>query len=184
MPQIGILPLGASWSGVVPLLAQYLHQELRRPVFVTNQPLDTKYAFDSVRKQYYSTQLLAGLQQFITDPDDRILALVEFDLYIPIFTYVFGEAQLDGPAAIVSMFRLRPEFYGLPVNESLVHERVIKECTHELGHTFGLRHCNNYECVMHVSTYVEEIDLKTSQFCIVCQGQLFGAAYERLVAQK
>ena len=79
-----------------------------------------------------------------------------------------GEAQLNGPAAIVSITRLRNEFYGLPKNDTLLRERMEKEAIHELGHTFGLVHCRNDLCVMRPSTYVENIDLKPPQLCYSC----------------
>jgi len=113
--------------------------------------------------------LLLGLKNLLSPGADKYLAVIDLDLFIPILTFVFGEAQLDGPMAIVSTFRLHPEFYGLPKNDSLVLQRLEKESIHELGHTFGLRHCPDYQCVMTASTDVEEIDLKGVEFCPDCQ---------------
>ena len=76
--------------------------------------------------------------------------------------------RLDGRVAVVSSHRLRPEAYGLPENEDLVFKRLEIETVHELGHTFGLLHCFEPTCVMHASTYVEEIDLKSPEFCTDC----------------
>ena len=70
------------------------------------------------------------------------------DLYIPVLTFVFGEAQLSDGGAVVSAHRLRQEFYGMPTDPELLHERLLKESLHELGHTYGLRHCPDYTCVM------------------------------------
>ena len=72
----------------------------------------------------------------------------------------------------MSTCRLRTEFYGLPADEGVLVERVIKECVHELGHTFGLVHCHDYDCVMHSSTAVDEVDLKRSELCGRCAAQL------------
>jgi archaemetzincin len=94
--------------------------------------------------------------------------ITDFDLYVPVLTFVFGEAQLNGKAAIVSAHRLYPEFYGLPPNEDLFLARLIKEMNHELGHTYGLRHCLNFECVMHSSSNVDEIDIKGEALCKKC----------------
>jgi archaemetzincin len=94
--------------------------------------------------------------------------VVEVDLFIPVLTFVFGEAQLNGPAAIVSTHRLSNQFYGLGRNPKLMLERLQKELVHELGHTFGLYHCHQFECVMRSSTYVEEIDMKLSRPCDAC----------------
>jgi len=94
------------------------------------------------------------------------------DLYVPVLTYVFGEAQLNGKAAVVSSYRLRDELYGLPKNPQRLKERLEKEAVHELGHTFGLIHCRNPNCVMYATTYAEEIDLKSRNFCRVCSALL------------
>ncbi|HEY6951748.1 MAG TPA: hypothetical protein VI758_05035, partial [Bacteroidota bacterium] len=77
--------------------------------------------------------------------------------------------QLAGTAAVVSTHRLQNQFYGLPVDDLLMQERLQKEIVHELGHTFGLYHCRQFECVMRSSTYVEEIDLKHTGLCGACE---------------
>jgi archaemetzincin len=104
----------------------------------------------------------------------RILAVTSVDLFIPVLTYVFGEAQLGGPAAVVSTNRLRSEKYGLPPDPETLISRLEKEAVHELGHTFGLFHCSEPACVMHASTYVEEIDPKEASFCATCLQALRG----------
>jgi archaemetzincin len=89
-------------------------------------------------------------------------------LFIPIFTFVFGEAQLGGRAALVSVRRLRQEFYGLAPDKAMLYARAEKEVLHELGHTLGLVHCRSFECVMRFSNSIEEVDLKSSDFCESC----------------
>jgi archaemetzincin len=81
---------------------------------------------------------------------------------------VFGEAQLADGGAVVSTHRLRQEFYGMPTDPDLLHQRLLKEALHELGHTYGLRHCADYTCVMSASNGVERIDLKRAEFCPTC----------------
>jgi archaemetzincin len=136
---------------------------------------DPELCFDRSRGQYNSTQLLRHL---LADPEpgaERILAVTSVDLFIPVLTFVFGEAQVGGRAAVVSLHRLRAEAYGLPADEPLLAERLAKEAIHELGHTRGLLHCPDLDCVMHASTYVEEIDLKPASFCRTCRGTIRGA---------
>ena len=139
---------------------------------------DARKAHDNVRGQYNSTSLLVNLLEMLPGPDSRIVGFTNVDLFIPILTFVFGEAQLDGPAAVVSSCRLHNQFYGLPGNFDLLVERLEKECLHEVGHTSNLIHCDSYDCVMHSSTSVEEIDIKGRTFCSVCRksmnGDLFG----------
>ena len=102
----------------------------------------------------------------------RVLGVAGVDLFIPVLTYVFGEAQLDGRAAVVSTFRLDNELYGLPPDPALLYARLVKEAIHELGHTYDLLHCHRNRCVMASSTYVENIDLKSERFCDRCLGTL------------
>jgi len=85
---------------------------------------------------------------------------------------VFGEAQLDNQAALTSVHRLRQEFYGLPEDERLFFERCEKESLHELGHAFGLVHCREWECVMHSSNSIEQVDLKGGRCCDRCSALL------------
>jgi archaemetzincin len=97
-----------------------------------------------------------------------VVGVTAVDLFVPVLTYVFGEAQLGGRAVVVSTHRLRPEAYGLPADDELVAARTEKEALHELGHTWGLRHCHAPDCVMRASTYAEEIDLKPAALCDRC----------------
>ena len=129
-------------------------------------------AYDYSREQYNSTFLLSKIIEFQPENTKKIIGLTDVDLFVPVLTFVFGEAQLNGSAAIVSISRLKNEFYGLPKNELLLEQRIQKEVIHELGHTFGLFHCKNYECVMSSSMYVENIDLKNHEFCGKCRNIL------------
>jgi archaemetzincin len=146
---------------------------LGAPARCTSSKLDLRPAFDASRRQYNSTVLLAQLLRLEADPADKLVAVVDVDLFIPVLTFVFGEAQLDGRAAIVSTARLRNEFYGLEGDVILERARLEKEVVHELGHTFGLLHCRQFECVMRSSTYVEEVDVKRVEMCAQC-GKLLG----------
>lgn len=142
------------------------------PVTIHPASFDFAQAYDSVRRQVNSTALLAQILHDRTDLKDKRIAVVDVDLFIPILTFVFGEAQLQGCAAVVSTHRLSNQFYGLARNDILMRERLTKEVVHELGHTYGLYHCRQYECVMRSSTYVEEIDLKRVLPCPACAGLL------------
>jgi archaemetzincin len=109
------------------------------------------------------------MQSFLTEDSWRMLGISAVDLYIPILTFVFGEAQMGGPCAVISAHRLRQEFYGLTPDHELFRQRVIKEAVHELGHTVNLTHCEDYRCVMASSHAVEWIDLKDSKLCAACR---------------
>lgn len=135
-------------------------------------PLNGSFALNVSRNQYGSTPLISALLEKFEDFNGKILGVTSGDLFVPVLTYVFGEAQLDGKVAVVSSHRLRDEYYGLQQNVDLLELRLIKEAIHELGHAFGLLHCSNYMCVMHSSTGVEEIDVKTEKLCAECRNKL------------
>jgi archaemetzincin len=112
------------------------------------------------------------MQDYVHRDSWRVLGVAGVDLYIPILTFVFGEAQMGGPCAIISSHRLRQEFYGLPEDSSLFHSRLIKEAVHEIGHTLDLAHCDDYSCAMAASHAVEWIDLKQNIFCRSCASRV------------
>jgi archaemetzincin len=133
---------------------------------------DPELAFDASRGQYNSRVLLAKLLEQQTQAGDRVLGVAGVDLFIPVLTYVFGEAQLDGPAAVVSTYRLDNQIYGLPADPERLLQRLCKEAIHELGHTYNLLHCHRHPCVMTSSTYVDGIDQKSGRFCDACRQRL------------
>lgn len=148
-------------------LAGRLAPIFRMACQVRPERLDVAFARDSARNQYHSTAVLQAMQP-LTAPGVRLLAVTSMDLYVPVLTFVFGEAQLSGSCAVVSVHRLHEEFYGLPARPDLMSQRLVKEAVHELGHTFGLRHCDDWRCVMTSSHGVERIDVKDADFCSQC----------------
>lgn len=129
-------------------------------------------AYDEKRRQYRSVEILKMLAQHAPRDSYRLLGITDVDLAIPMLTFLFGQAQFDGPIAVVSLCRLREEFYGLPPQKSLLRERTAKEVLHELGHTFGLVHCSEPTCAMSLATHIELVDAKTEQYCARCGTQL------------
>ncbi|MBZ5619777.1 MAG: archaemetzincin [Acidobacteriia bacterium] len=172
MKPIHLIPL-TSVNGVVGLdrlehLAATLARTFRTPCRIRPETFDISFSLDERRGQYYSTAIIQRLER-VADSDARVLGVTACDLYVPVLTFVFGEAQLDGNCAVVSGARLKDEFYGLPPSENLFRERLIKEAAHELGHTFGLRHCADWRCVMASSHAVERLDVKGAEFCRACR---------------
>jgi archaemetzincin len=149
-------------------LASSLARAFRTPCRIRPDMFDVSPAEDARRRQYHSTAILLQMERAV-DPDARVLGVTGCDLYVPVLTFVFGEAQLDGNCAVVSTARLKEEFYGLPPREDLMRERLVKEAAHELGHTFGLRHCMDWRCVMSSSHGVERLDIKGAEFCATCR---------------
>lgn len=168
-----LLPIGAIDGGLLRHLAPALANTFGMPCEVLSTALDPEFAFHGERQQYHSSEILVRMQNLLKPNSWRILGVTCADLYIPILTFVFGEAQMGGQCAVVSLHRLRQEFYGLPHNQDLLRHRLVKEAVHEIGHTINLTHCDDYQCVMAPSHAVEWIDLKDSLLCPSCHSQIF-----------
>jgi archaemetzincin len=170
-----LLPIGKLDGGLLTDLAPALANTFGVACEVIPSSLDPEFAFHGERQQYHSSEILARMQDLVTPHSWRVLGVTAVDLYIPILTFVFGEAQMGGPCAVVSLYRLRQEFYGLPSDRNLVQSRLLKEAVHEIGHTLNLTHCDDYRCAMAPSHAVEWIDLKESWLCSACHGRIFEA---------
>ena len=138
---------------------------------------DVDFALNPDRNQYYSTMILEKLAAAAPDQAEKVLAITSADLFIPILTHVFGEAQIGGKACIISTYRLKEDL-GPDVLASF-NQRVVKEAIHELGHTFNLRHCPDQTCCMHYCRSIKDVDRKSEQFCRYCK-VLMGDEIKRL----
>ena len=165
---ISLVPVGEVFRGHLETLAEGLTARLGVACSVQGRAVDASSAFHPQRRQYSSTEILKRLAPYMSSETWQVLGVTELDLFIPILTFVFGEAQLGGRGAVVSLRRLRQEFYGMPADPEILTARLLKESLHELGHTLGLRHCLAYRCAMSSSHAVESIDLKEAEFCATC----------------
>jgi archaemetzincin len=129
-------------------------------------PLD--FAFDAARGQYASIAVLEMLARRCPGDASKLVAVTGRDLFIPVLTFVFGQAQLGGRVAVVSLARLRQEFYGLEPDAEVLRGRVVREALHETGHAFGLVHCADRGCAMALATGVRQIDWRHDAFCPAC----------------
>jgi len=153
-------------------IADSVCQEFEHPVTTREVHMDLSEYFDAGRRQYNGNDLLKMLDGMYFPESLKKVGLFSVDLFIPILTYIFGQAVLGGQTGIASLYRLNNEFYGMPKDVRLLRERFIKEVVHETGHAFGLIHCHTPSCVMRSSTYVEDIDQKKSRLCINCRKEL------------
>ncbi|MGB9075078.1 MAG: archaemetzincin family Zn-dependent metalloprotease [Terriglobales bacterium] len=175
MRVLELLPIGNFDERLLREVAPALADAFRVRCRIGGARLDPQFAFHPERQQYHSSELLHRLQDYAANGAWRVLGVTNVDLYIPILTFVFGEAQVGGPCAVVSAHRLAQEFYGLPPDPALLRDRLIKEAVHEVGHTLDLTHCDDYACVMAASHAVEWIDLKEATLCASCRSRALEA---------
>jgi archaemetzincin len=138
---------------------------------IITEPLSIpQNALDKKRCQYSSSTLLNEVNALAakTNIFQRLLGVVDLDIYAPGLNYVFGEAYTPGKAALISLWRLKPEFYKDPANPSVYGQRVAKEAVYELGHTLGVKHCQHSSCVMHFSNSIFDTDKKQTLLCDDC----------------
>jgi archaemetzincin len=176
MKMLELLPIGNFDERLLTKVAPALADAFRVPCQIVGARLDPKFAFHAERQQFHSSEIIQAMQRHAANGAWRVLGITGVDLYIPILTFVFGEAQMGGPCAVVSAHRLTQQFYGLPHDPDLFLQRLIKEAVHEVGHTLDLTHCDDYSCAMAPSHAVEWIDLKEAVLCPSCLGRALEAA--------
>jgi archaemetzincin len=166
---ITLISFGYFDEEILNRIAEAVRNEFQYAVRSREAHMDLSDYFDPGRRQYNGDKLLKVVESLMLADSIKTLGLLNVDLYIPILTFIFGQAVLGGNAGIASMYRLSNERYGMPPDKNLLLDRFKKEVIHELGHTFGLIHCHATDCVMRSSTYVEDIDLKSSRLCHHCR---------------
>jgi len=153
-------------------VAEAVKLEFHATVNIKEGHLDLSEFYDPVRRQYNGVKLLKEVDILFGSEDTKTLGLFSVDLFIPILTYIYGQAYLNGRTGIASLYRLSNERYGMNSNDKLIIDRFIKEVIHELGHALGLVHCHIPSCVMRSSTYVEDIDQKSANICLKCRNEM------------
>jgi archaemetzincin len=169
---IYVVPLELKNKSLLENVVYELSQKFSEKILIDDLEIPIDNALSANRQQYFSTQIIANAVERSFYLEGKVLILTSLDLFVPALTYIFGEAQLNGKHSIVSACRLHEEFYSGLSNEFLLIERTIKEALHEIGHNFGLRHCNDWDCVMHSSPGIEEVDIKGNYYCKNCKKAL------------
>jgi archaemetzincin len=168
-----LVPVGKIDKGVMDWLKNDLAKVFSKQIFIGEGMPDPDDAYDPKRKQHLSTAILNAIQgQKEVARYERILGVVDHDLFVPELNFVFGQASTK--AAVISLTRLRQTFYHLPEDQTLFHQRVLTEAVHEIGHTYGLGHCSNPRCVMFFSNSLIDTDRKGLEFCTSCKSNLQG----------
>ena len=179
MRSIALVPVGAVEEVLLAAVESALREAFGARVEREEPMAIPPGTYDHARKQFGSEQLLRALRERARRVSDeggeerRYLGIADVDLFIPMLSFVFGQAQLGGPAAVVSVTRLRQEFYALPSNGPLAAMRLAKEAVHETGHAFGLTHCTDNACAMSLSTTIGLLDRKGDRLCAHCTEALY-----------
>jgi len=172
--KIYLVPIGSVEGSVLESLDTELEKAFNCRVEQHEKMALPQDAFDPKRNQYFCPHILNILRSFIEPggTDDKVLGIADVDLYVHGLNFVFGQAELSGHFAVISLTRLRQSYYGLPEDKNIFIERTIKEAVHELGHVYGLEHCPDSACVMHFSNSLDDTDRKSATFCSRCSKKL------------
>lgn len=172
---LAVAPFGPAPGAVLSAMEGALGEAFRLPVQRLDAIEEPAHSFSPARGQWSSVAFLETLLARLPPGVSRFLGVTERDLFVPVLSFVYGQAQLDGQVAVVSLARLRPEFHGLPADRELAARRALKEAVHEVGHTFGLVHCPDRRCPMSLSVNLEDLDLKAHDPCASCSALLEGS---------
>lgn len=164
-----IIPIGHIDNKILQYTQMELEKRFNVAVDIGRQQEEPAYAYHKHKKQYNSTKILKKIHNLKLTGYDRILGLVDVDLYVPERTFVFGGADVKKKVSVISLTRLTQKFYDLPEDTALFEHRIIIEAVHELGHTYGLYHCNNNKCVMFLSNTISDTDHKGAELCSNCK---------------
>ena len=166
--KVVISPIGEASAELIDVLADEIARVFGCETDIVPLLDSIHFAFDAVRCQYHSTLVLEKLSDVAPSHALKVLGIVREDLFIPILTHVYGEAELGGKSCLVSTHRLK-EGLSLRSDGLVYQERVIKEAVHELGHTFDLRHCPEKWCIMHYCHSIADVDRKGRDLCRYCR---------------
>ncbi len=168
MGQISIVPINAMEPAFLERLALCIEERFLFSCRVDRTLRVPRTTLNSVRKQLFFNTLVSRVAAQETSSDVR-LVLTEYDLYKTSHQFVFGDASEEQRVALVSMHRLRNEFYGERGDDNVLFQRTLKEAVHDLGHALGLKHCFNSRCAMYFSNSIFDTDNKLSHFCDSCE---------------
>jgi len=166
MNYICILPVGEIREETLISLGKGLEEVLGFSYRISPPINISDFSYNAEREQYNAEDIITEIAENMPVTAKKLLGVIDVDLFVPGLNFVFGIAETN--SAVISLARLKPEFYSKEKDETLFRERVLKEAIHELGHTFGLHHCPDKTCVMHFSNCLEDTDSKSTYFCRNC----------------
>lgn len=172
MDKINLVLLSEINESLVDILKQHLAQTFDRQIDVRRKNGNLEYAYKADRKQYNSPRILSRLQRIKKGDADKILGVVDVDLYSAGYDFVYGEAKPSSGVATLSIYRLHPKNRSKNSVSKKFQERMVREALHEVGHLYGLGHCEDAKCVMRACTCLPEVDAAGNKFCSECAARL------------
>ncbi len=176
MSALALAAMGDIPPAVLDRIESALVAAYRLPVLRLPSLAEPGRAYSPSRAQWSSVEFLKVLLAELPHGAARLIGITERDLFVPVLSFVYGQAQLEGPVAVVSLARLRPEFHGLRPDEPTLARRAATEAVHEIGHTFGLVHCPDRRCPMSLSIDLADLDRKTAEPCLACTALVEGSS--------
>jgi archaemetzincin len=129
--------------------------------------------YSEERKQYSAEAFLPEAEELKTKNGCfSSIILTDVDIFAKFTNYVFGLADMVHRVAVVSSHRIHPSFWGAKETREFFEEQWGKVVSHEFGHTIGLLHCDNRDCVMKYSNSPAELYEKGKTFCNKCGREL------------
>ena len=175
-PKFVIIPLGEVDFIMVNKLAAAVGPVFNRSIDILKGMKMPQEALSVTRNQYYATVLLSKLERVKANTREKVVGICEEDLYLPDENSILGYSDSLSGTAVVSLYKIRQEFYGLPEDEAKIYPRLFKETVHQISHLYKLADCRNPKCVNYFSQLMLDIDAKSTRFCDICKRTLTGLA--------
>jgi archaemetzincin len=170
--RIIIMPIGKVDAEILQSVSSAVANKFHTKTEVGRKRSVPPDSYNALREQYNATAVLKEMMVYKQGSSEILFGIIDADLYASKLNYVFGEADPHAGVAIISLWRLRQEFYAFSPDEELLKERAVKEAIHELGHVFGLDHCSHPKCIMYFSNNIGDTDRKRAEFCDICKNTL------------
>jgi archaemetzincin len=175
MSAVALAAVGDAPEAVLEHVEAALGSAFALPVLRLPALDEPREAYSPARRQWASLEFLKLLHARLPAAAARLVGITERDLFVPVLSFVYGQAQLGGEAAVVSLARLRAEFHGLRPDPEALARRAATEAVHEIGHTFGLVHCADRGCPLSLSLDLSDLDRKTAEPCPRCAALVAGS---------
>jgi len=162
---LSIVPVGTIRGSVLNTIKYDLPKHLPYEKIQRESKMPLPDSYDPVRKQYCAESFFEIPNE--SDSESTLL-VADVDIRVGHMDYVFGHYK--DRTALVSLQRLDPSF-DKGNDPQTFRNRLLNEVTHQLGHTFGLGHCEK-RCVMKAAPAPMYIDKRPPSFCKPCSKTL------------